>query len=375
MSVLPEYEPLEYGRSTLSDEDKIYYDDIRDGMFAFQDVIQISRPQNGTLTADDAGVARLKRIGEFVMADHPEIFWYGTTIGFQSIGSTLTTYRRPMLFTQEEAIEKKAQIEGIALDILNEIRDVQGEYEVTKALYSYIAKNTTYNLNADYMHTIYAVFANHEGVCDGYTKAFQYLLNYRGVDNIYLWGYVAEGAHAWCLVRNEGNWYQTDVTWADPRVAISSFTPTEAQEQNLQRDYVTYLYLNLTSSEMYGLNHTLATASAIASSGDSNPPVEIYTIPSCTATECNYYVKESLLFDSYDAEAVTEAVISNLRSQQGPPDSLALADVKFTNDEAWEDFKNHFRITAALSGADMNYANATYSSYASARMRVFIVFW
>ena len=54
-----------------------------------------------------------------------------------------------------------------------------------------------------------------KGICESYAKTFQLLLNYSGIENVYVNG-EAGGGHSWNLVRfDDGNWYWCDLTWDD----------------------------------------------------------------------------------------------------------------------------------------------------------------
>ncbi len=79
---------------------------------------------------------------------------------------------------------------------------------------------------SNWAHNIMGVFDEdyHEAVCEGYAKAYQLLLNYFGVPNIYVVGNASgntgEGQeavlHAWNLVQmDNGNYYWADPTWSD----------------------------------------------------------------------------------------------------------------------------------------------------------------
>lgn len=70
--------------------------------------------------------------------------------------------------------------------------------------------------SADWAHSIIGVFTGRGGVCESYAKTFQLLLNYKGVENIFVTGQGNKEAHAWNMVKlDDGNWYWCDLTWDD----------------------------------------------------------------------------------------------------------------------------------------------------------------
>ncbi len=65
-------------------------------------------------------------------------------------------------------------------------------------------------------HCIIGYFFEGYGVCESYARTYQLLLNYAGVENIFVIGIAGGGGHAWNLVRmGNGAWYWCDLTWND----------------------------------------------------------------------------------------------------------------------------------------------------------------
>ena len=74
--------------------------------------------------------------------------------------------------------------------------------------------------NAGYIRTAYAL-VTHEGVCEGYARSFQYVMNELGIPCVLIHGVQTSGepeAHMWCAVwlADAGAWYVVDPTWDDP---------------------------------------------------------------------------------------------------------------------------------------------------------------
>ena len=74
--------------------------------------------------------------------------------------------------------------------------------------------------NAGYVRTAYAL-VTHEGVCEGYARSFQYVMNELGLPCVLVHGVQTSGepeAHMWCAVwlADAGAWYVVDPTWDDP---------------------------------------------------------------------------------------------------------------------------------------------------------------
>ena len=72
----------------------------------------------------------------------------------------------------------------------------------------------TMNESKTQAHTAYAPAMLGYGVCQGYTMLYAALLDKVGIEN---GTYVSEALnHQWSLLKIDGQWYHTDVTWDDP---------------------------------------------------------------------------------------------------------------------------------------------------------------
>ncbi len=65
-------------------------------------------------------------------------------------------------------------------------------------------------------HNIMGFFEYESGVCESYARTYQLLLNYSGVECLFVTGTAEGGGHAWNLAQmGNGGWYWFDVTWDD----------------------------------------------------------------------------------------------------------------------------------------------------------------
>ncbi len=92
----------------------------------------------------------------------------------------------------------------------------------------------------------YGALVNGRGICEGYTRSFQLLMDIAGIECISVFGTsnngIEIGEHAWNQVLLDGEWYVVDVTWDDP---LASFVLSDAQHHR---------YFNKTSNEIR-VNH------------------------------------------------------------------------------------------------------------------------
>ncbi len=167
-----------------------------------------------------------------VLEDYPEFFWFGT-------GYTLyTTYYKnnpdvqyidyiapAYLFdTPSEIATARAQYNAKVSEILTKLKAEQDystykDYDKELWIHDYIAQNCEYVLSATYAHAAYGALVEGQAVCEGYTRAFQHLLNELDIECTTVTGSSDNTAttanHIWNAVKIDGKWYQVDLTWDD----------------------------------------------------------------------------------------------------------------------------------------------------------------
>ena len=269
-----------FAYESLDAQEQIWYGEIEQALGEMTDTVKLStEPIGQGLDEQD-----IDRIFQCVLIDHPEIFYTtGYTYtkyskGDRTVGIDFAgTYSLP----REEAVNKAEEIRGRALEWLSDIPSDASEYDKVKAVYEKIIFSTDYDLNASDNQNIASVFLGNSSVCQGYAKATQYLLNHLGVMCTLVQGTVDTGeAHAWNLVRVDGDYYYVDTTWGDASYRMEDGSGQEELPE------INYDYLCVTTQELL---RTHRIESVVA-------------MPECTATQANYYVREGVYFTSYDAE-------------------------------------------------------------------------
>ena len=269
-----------FAYESLDAQEQIWYGEIEKALGEMTDTVKLStEPIGQGLDEQD-----IDRIFQCVLIDHPEIFYTtGYTYtkysrGDRTVGIDFAgTYSLP----REEAVNKAEEIRGRASEWLSDIPSDASEYDKVKAVYEKIIFSTDYDLNASDNQNIASVFLGNSSVCQGYAKATQYLLNHLGVMCTLVQGTVDTGeAHAWNLVRVDGDYYYVDTTWGDASYRMEDGSGQEELPE------INYDYLCVTTQELL---RTHRIESVVA-------------MPECTATQANYYVREGVYFTSYDAE-------------------------------------------------------------------------
>ena len=133
--------------------------------------------------------------------------------------------------SKAEVDQAIAQIEQVKNQILQ--NKTGNTYEDIKMVHDYLVDNINYesSLAKQNIYNIYGALVNRECVCEGYARAFKYLLDELNIPCIMVIGTGTNSQgetenHAWNYVQLGGNWYAVDTTWDDP-VVIGGGTASE----------------------------------------------------------------------------------------------------------------------------------------------------
>lgn len=285
----------------------------------------------------------LNRVFQAISYDNPEYFFLNNecqvfTIG--GLGDSLVSYFVPEYTMDKEEYESRwAEVKSIADQVIESIPKGASDYEKELYLHDYLVKTGSYDdSGADTVYNMYGMLVKKQANCEGYSRTMQYLLKQIGIENYLISGDAKDSngdtnGHMWNALCLNGNWYNLDVTWDDHAVTGAT---------NYSGDEVSHVYFNVTSSFM-----------------SSSHSVDNKTIwEKCTATTDNYFVRNGLSFQLYDAstlQAVKRAYASALA------DGHTSIEFVFNNEPAYR---------AALSSlfdgeeayAVLSYANSQVSS-------------
>lgn len=274
-----------YAYECLPEEQKLWYNDIEMALSGMEESIRLS--DEGLAAGLDENC--IDTIFQCVLNDHPEFFYVsGYTYTKYSRGdeAVAISFSATYEISLEEAITRRQEIEAVAEKILSGIDEDATDYDKVKYVYDTIIKNTDYELEASDNQNIYSVFVGKASVCQGYAKAAQYLLNCLGVDCTLVQGTVENGqGHAWNLVKVDDSFYYMDVTWGD-----ASYQMSDEEPDSQQFPEISYDYLCITTDQLLK-SHTLNNC---------------VPLPECMDTAANYFVRQNLIFETYDKERLSE---------------------------------------------------------------------
>jgi transglutaminase/protease-like cytokinesis protein 3 len=114
-------------------------------------------------------------------------------------------------------------------DILNDLKlKDASDYEKVKTIHDYIINLASYDTTYR-KSSVYDILMEKTSVCEGYALAAYRLFIDAGLDCRIISGKGNKDAHAWNIVKVDGQWYNIDLTWDDPI--------TNTGEQVLRYDY------------------------------------------------------------------------------------------------------------------------------------------
>ena len=252
-----------------------YYYDHMDAKYheLYAEILMILEKHASEVLIDASNTEEIKYAFLCVFGDHPEIYWIeGYTYGhYSGFLKEVFVFSGKYTYTAAECELMQPKIDAYVADATRGLSDFTSQYDKVKHIYDYVVKNTEYDKNARDNQNILSVCVYGKSVCQGYAKAIQYLLNSKKIQCCMVTGRTYDGTgHAWNLVNIDGEYYYLDATWG---------------EGSDIRD-VNYDFLNVSDVEM-------------ASTHFPDNPVEM---PSCTATEANYYVREGLYYSAYNEQ-------------------------------------------------------------------------
>lgn len=276
-------------RGYLSAAQQALYDAYYLACFNVEDCKLVRIDSGITADAKDAEIAVYA-----VQYDHPEIFWTGkgyvpAVSGGKVVAMGLSS-NTTLIRTKTELVAAQARFEAGANEILAKV-DRSGPPAVTAlrvhdALISAIAYDYPGAKDSEgYMqHTAYNAFVLKTAVCDGYAKAYTYLLAQCGIRAAMVTSKALD--HAWSLVELDGAWYETDATRNDTANTHIYYDKTTAEMVTLHRGSRNGDRLDKLLPIAYGTKYTYAEVSKIAGATPTPTPT---TKPTPTPTAAPDY--------------------------------------------------------------------------------------
>lgn len=198
---------------------------------------------------------------EVLLYENPDIFYLDATNMYLNIEKTTritgvkynvyidngkkTSYLAEGFYTKEDVDKAEQEIQEVRDSLLLAL-DGRSDYEKIKIIHNYLINNIEYDetLLETNIYDLYGALVNGKCVCEGYAKAFQYLMDEAEIDNVIVIGKGTNSNdetenHAWNYVELHGKWYAVDVTWDDPIIIGGGKLSEKSRYQYFLRGSVT----------------------------------------------------------------------------------------------------------------------------------------
>lgn len=249
-------------------------------------------------------LVEFQRVLQYYYDDHPETYWLsrGYSYMYYDQGGVRYVYSmgQNYAYTASQIAQYQKQLDARAAELLEGITDAMPQVQREQLVHDRLITSSKYDLSlsADHTHDLIGVMLNGTGVCESYSRAFQYLMYRCGIPVALVTGVTESGeSHMWNAVKIDGNWYQVDVTWDDPVF------------DDPKPDYIEYTYFNLTDTEMFSVRTKTVTYSQTNSSYQIS-----YPTPPCTATAASYVKMNVVELSSFDAALIGETIAQSVKN-------------------------------------------------------------
>ncbi|MCQ2770692.1 MAG: hypothetical protein MJ236_02700, partial [Clostridia bacterium] len=227
----------------------------------------------GLTTVDFSTLIPMETFSNYIYTalenDHPEWYYFernSTPVYYQNAEGFPVVKANPAYNKLNASSYKTAFDNAVKACIaLSGVTNEMSDYEKSLRIHDALCKTVTYDysLSGENIYNAYGALVEGSAVCQGYAKAYQYLLKQVGISSSVVTGLSYNVAtaqtdrHMWNIVLLDGEYYLTDVTWDD------------------QNGDIFHGYLNVTTDTM----------------SEDHITQMVYDVPLCTATANNYFLK------------------------------------------------------------------------------------
>ncbi len=160
-------------------------------------------------------VATVQKAFQTVHNSNPYLFYIDASYRISHTASNILSLNFNYLYAPDEIDDMTAEIDATVNTFMQKyITPSMTTLQKELAAHDYLVNTITYKETGALSHSAYGALVQGEAVCEGYSLAFSLLLGKMGIPCTMITS--REMSHAWNVVQIDGEWYHTDVTWADP---------------------------------------------------------------------------------------------------------------------------------------------------------------
>lgn len=296
----------------LNENEKQIYSVILQNIYTQPERIEIPQLTDGNLTT----------VFEALSYDNPDLFNLGLNCKVYTEGYK-TYFETDYILDSADYSQKLQEAKDIASVIIDGASIYTSPYEKEKYVHDYIINHCSYAEPEEsaMANNMYGCLVEGRASCEGYSRAFQYILGALNIDNRIVTGESADDGvnfvnHMWNYVVLEGSGYFVDLTWDDPR-----------SEGSVLR----HSYFNVTTNDILLKHRNIK-----------------QNLPLCTDTKYNYFVYENVFFNVGSGDVfesmVSNAVYTAIQRQ------YKCVELRFSDKAVMEQAKNSLFNTGVIYG-------------------------
>lgn len=196
-------------------------------------------------------------LGTYFYYDHPEYYWASPVIA-QEGGRRVMRLAPSGDIPAQTAREQQAEIDEAAKTFLDGVTG--GAFEKAVAVHDRLVERVARDRDSSGENSgnIYGALVEKKAMCDGYSRAYQYLMAKLGVKCVYYQGESRQGTpHAWNAVYIDGGWYYVDVTWdtLNPGRIVHSYLLITREELELEHVFSAGQYPEILNADSTAYNY------------------------------------------------------------------------------------------------------------------------
>ncbi len=178
------------------------------------ETVLLNRQASVDVSAYNVKTADFNKLYSDVVTGNPYLFYVSRKYHYTYYTNSdiVKTITPSYLESKEVSQAKKEKLDTAIAEALKAIPSGLSPVEKVLALNEYLVLNTVYTKNAD-KYTTYHVLVDKTALCQGYSYAFQYLIEQLGLECQIVTSDAMN--HMWNMVKIDGFWYHVDVTWND----------------------------------------------------------------------------------------------------------------------------------------------------------------
>ncbi|MCH5323914.1 MAG: chitobiase/beta-hexosaminidase C-terminal domain-containing protein [Eubacterium sp.] len=199
-----------YGYNSLNETDQYIYEKMYDAISNFETEFDVGNY--------GISFSRLNKIMFILNYDNPMLFqapnYLNIKKGTQDDVRQVNIY---YAYNEAECELRKRLCEQRVDEIFSEADGSKSLMDYLVLIHRSILSKTVYYDDTDEMdiYEAYGVLVNGQGVCESYSRAFEYVCQRMGLDNLLIVGDSEGVSHMWNMIKMDNEWYHIDLTWDD----------------------------------------------------------------------------------------------------------------------------------------------------------------